>query len=226
MSTMFSWPIYDAALASCRKRATRSALRAKSSRQHLERDALLDDDVLGQVDVAHAAFAELADARDSDRRWSSRRRDRRAPASPRRAAPAPRARVGRHLRADSVAGRASAACAPVGGRDVGVAMPGAAMVSLKRCGAGVGVMRGCEPVAITRGPAGGCGAPGTRGLVVLGSFGWGRLRFLESSFATLPQPQASAPIERQRFQRSMFLTRVASQKVIPAATALHLPYRR
>ena len=61
MSTMFSWPIFEAALASCMKRATRSALRAKSSRQDLERDLLLDEDVLGEVDDAHAAFAELAD---------------------------------------------------------------------------------------------------------------------------------------------------------------------
>ena len=30
-------------------------------RQDLERDLLLDEDVLGEVDDAHAAFAELAD---------------------------------------------------------------------------------------------------------------------------------------------------------------------
>ena len=74
------------------------------------------------------------------------------------------------------------------------AMPGAAMVSLKRCCAGVGVMRGCEPVAITRGPAATAAPPGTRGFVVLGSFGGGGFDFCESSFATVRKPQASASI--------------------------------
>ena len=44
-------------------------------------------------------------------------------------------------------------------------MPGAAMVSEKRCGPGVGVMRGCAPVAITRAPVGeggGWGEPHAR----------------------------------------------------------------
>src|SRR4051812_556025 len=91
-----------------------------------------------------------------------------------------------------VAGLATAACTALCR-----CSPGAAMVSLKRCCAGVGVMRGCAPVAITRG-AGGIGDPGTRGCVVLGAFGGAEFGFWESSFATYPQPRASAPIGRQR----------------------------
>src|SRR6185312_15022234 len=102
-----------------------------------------------------------------------------------------------------VAGLATAACA-ADCRGDDVAMPGAATVSLKRCGAGVGVMRGGAPVAITRGAAG--------GFVAAGTFGGGAFDFWESSFATVPKPQASASTGRQRVQRSTFLTRVASKR--------------
>ncbi len=61
MSTMCSWPILEAAFASCMKRATRSRFAGEVFRQHLERDALLDEHVLGEIDDAHAALAELAE---------------------------------------------------------------------------------------------------------------------------------------------------------------------
>jgi hypothetical protein len=64
-----------------------------------------------------------------------------------------------------------------------MAMPGAATVS-ERWPEGFGVMRGCEPVAMTRGGGGGWGAPGTRACVALGSFGGEGFGFKESSFAT------------------------------------------
>ena len=154
--------------------------------EDLERDRLLDQHVLGLIDGAHAAFADLARSRDSDRRSWCRHTGRPVPDAGGRF---DRRRF-RFDRRELVAGFcASAACMP----DWRVTMPGAATVSLKRGCAGLGVMRGCEPVAITRGCGGGCGEPGTRGWVVLGTFGGGG--FGLSSFATVRSPRLAPPKE-------------------------------
>ena len=51
----------EALIASCWKRVTISTFVGVLGAQHLERDALFDGGVLGQVHLAHAAFPEQLD---------------------------------------------------------------------------------------------------------------------------------------------------------------------